>query len=268
MQVFTKLERGLIEMEECGSSHYWARELSQLGHDVRLIPANYVKPYVKRSKSDANDVEAICEAVTRPTMYYQTGDVYIAEGAVCSAQVRRSAGRLVPTSHPRFDCQAANTTEQHGSQLARRIWGHHSTRNWSCGQIRQRCTGGIETGHSADRNRCPETTQPSTCCHATTVPLVRDAHATAFETGQTRDAVAHNPWGWTCDCFGYCRHSRRREAVQEWSAICDLARPDTTELIKRRQRATGPDHEDRRPVHTTSTGHWNDRPITTNEGEP
>lgn len=57
-------------MEARGSSHHWARELSKLGHDVRLIPANYVKPYVKRGKSDAGDAEAICEAVTRPTMRF------------------------------------------------------------------------------------------------------------------------------------------------------------------------------------------------------
>lgn len=57
-------------MEACSSSYYWARQLSALGHDVRLIPANYVKPYVKRGKSDAADAEAICEAVTRPTMRF------------------------------------------------------------------------------------------------------------------------------------------------------------------------------------------------------
>ena len=67
---FTNLEPCLIGMEACGTSHYWARELSKLGHDVRLIPANYVKPYVKRGKSGANDAKAICEAVTCPTMRF------------------------------------------------------------------------------------------------------------------------------------------------------------------------------------------------------
>lgn len=57
-------------MEACGSSHHWARRLSALGHEVRLIPANYLKPYVKRGKSDAVDAEAICEAMTRPTMRF------------------------------------------------------------------------------------------------------------------------------------------------------------------------------------------------------
>jgi transposase len=57
-------------MEACGSSHYWAREIEALGHEVRLIPPIYVKPFVKRGKTDAADAEAICEAVTRKTMRF------------------------------------------------------------------------------------------------------------------------------------------------------------------------------------------------------
>jgi transposase len=57
-------------MEACASSHHWAREISALGHDVRLIPPQYVKPFVKRGKTDATDAEAIREAVTRPTMRF------------------------------------------------------------------------------------------------------------------------------------------------------------------------------------------------------
>ena len=60
----------LVGIEACGTSHYWARELRKLGHEVRLMPPAYVKPYVKRGKTDANDAEAICEAVTRPTMRF------------------------------------------------------------------------------------------------------------------------------------------------------------------------------------------------------
>lgn len=67
---FSKLPRCLVGIEACNTSHYWARQLIALGHDVRLMPAQYVKPYVKRSKNDAADAEAICEAVTRPTMLF------------------------------------------------------------------------------------------------------------------------------------------------------------------------------------------------------
>lgn len=67
---FGKLEPCLIGMEACSSAHYWARELSKLGHDVRLMAPQFVKPYVKSGKNDANDAEAICEAVGRPTMRF------------------------------------------------------------------------------------------------------------------------------------------------------------------------------------------------------
>ena len=59
-----------VAMEACSSSHYWAREISTLGHTVRLIPPAYVKPFVKRQKNDAADAEAICEAAQRPTMRF------------------------------------------------------------------------------------------------------------------------------------------------------------------------------------------------------
>ena len=67
---FRKLAPCLIGMEACATSHHWARELAALGHTVRLMPPAYVKPYVKRGKTDATDAEAICEAVTRPTMRF------------------------------------------------------------------------------------------------------------------------------------------------------------------------------------------------------
>lgn len=67
---FSKLPSCLVGMEACGGAHFWAREIARLGHQVRLMPPNYVKPYVKRGKTDAGDAEAICEAVSRPTMRF------------------------------------------------------------------------------------------------------------------------------------------------------------------------------------------------------
>ena len=70
MSFFRRLPPCLIGMEACSTAHFWARELAALGHEVRLMPAAYVTPYVKRGKSDALDAEGICEAVTRPTMRF------------------------------------------------------------------------------------------------------------------------------------------------------------------------------------------------------
>ena len=60
----------LVGMEACGGAHYWAREIAKLGHEVRLMSPRFVRPYVKSSKNDARDAEAICEAVARPSMRF------------------------------------------------------------------------------------------------------------------------------------------------------------------------------------------------------
>ena len=67
---FGKLAPTRIGLEACGASHYWARLLRGLGHEVVLLPPQYIKPYVKRGKNDANDAEAICEAMSRPGMRF------------------------------------------------------------------------------------------------------------------------------------------------------------------------------------------------------
>ena len=66
LDFFAKLPPCLVGMEACGTSHHWARELAKLGHTIKQMPAEYVKEYRKRSKTDAADAEAICEAVSRP----------------------------------------------------------------------------------------------------------------------------------------------------------------------------------------------------------
>lgn len=70
IKYFERLPPALVAIESCGSSHHWGRLLESFGHEVRLIPPQYVKPYVKRGKNDATDAEALCEAVTRPSMRF------------------------------------------------------------------------------------------------------------------------------------------------------------------------------------------------------
>jgi transposase len=70
LSFFRSLQSCLVGIEACATAHYWARELIELGHAVKLMPPAYVKAYVKRNKNDAADAEAICEAVTRPSMRF------------------------------------------------------------------------------------------------------------------------------------------------------------------------------------------------------
>src|SRR6266576_3006012 len=70
---FSRIPRCVVGLEACATAHYWARELSALGHEVRLMPAQYVEAYIKRNKNDAADAEAICEAVQRPTPTAENG---------------------------------------------------------------------------------------------------------------------------------------------------------------------------------------------------
>jgi transposase len=70
LRLFAEIEPVIVGIEACQTAHYWARELVALGHDARLMPPQFVKPYVKSQKNDAADAEAICEAVQRPTMRF------------------------------------------------------------------------------------------------------------------------------------------------------------------------------------------------------
>ena len=70
LEFFSGLSPCLVGIEACPSAHHWSRELQAFGHTVRLMPPSYVKAYLKRSKNDANDAAAICEAVTRPSMRF------------------------------------------------------------------------------------------------------------------------------------------------------------------------------------------------------
>jgi len=100
---FSRLPRCLVGMEACATAHYWARELSALGHVVRLMPAQYVKAYVKRNKNDAADAEAICEAVVRPTMRFVPAKTAEQQAAVLPAPRSGAAGS---TAHNAGECSA------------------------------------------------------------------------------------------------------------------------------------------------------------------
>ena len=85
---FSRLAPCLIGIEACAGAHYWARELTKFGHEVRLIPPSYVKPFVKRGKTDAADAEAICTAVLQPSMRFVPVKTEAQQAALMSHRAR------------------------------------------------------------------------------------------------------------------------------------------------------------------------------------
>jgi transposase len=109
LDFFRRLPRCLVGMEACATAHYWAREIQACGHDVKIIPPIYVKAYVKRSKTDAADAEAICEAVTRPTMRF----------VPIKSEAQQAAGIVLKTREllVRQRTQTANALRAHMMEL-------------------------------------------------------------------------------------------------------------------------------------------------------
>jgi transposase len=125
LSFFRKRSRTEIAMEACSGSHHWARKFTALGHDVRLIPPQYVKPYVKRAKNDRNDAAAICEAAGRPGMHFvlAKSEAQQADGLVLKVRetLVASRTRLINTLRghaAEFGIVAARGTSQVAPLLA------------------------------------------------------------------------------------------------------------------------------------------------------
>jgi transposase len=119
---FEKLAPCLVGIEACASSHYWSRELQALGHNVRLMPPAYVKPYVKRQKNDMADAEAICEAVTTANMRFVPRDLGVSN--IAPQRVHAPAftilATLRPVSRSPRNASARSASVRHGARVALR----------------------------------------------------------------------------------------------------------------------------------------------------
>ena len=109
LEFFKALPPCLVGMEACATAHYWARELTKLGHQVRLMPAKDVKAYVKRNKNDAADAEAICEAVCAPSVLHR---------------LRASQAGTATRSGASAGCRMRNADHR---RLQHAVEAHHST---------------------------------------------------------------------------------------------------------------------------------------------
>lgn len=114
---FANLPACIVGLEACGGAHYWARRLARLGHSVRLIAPQFVKPYVKSNKNDANDAEAICEAVGRPQMRFVPAKSVEQQDVQCLHRVR---SRLV-SARTQLANQVRGLLMEYGIVLPRQI---------------------------------------------------------------------------------------------------------------------------------------------------
>jgi transposase len=115
LKVFAGIEPALVGIEACHTAHYWAREIAAFGHEVRLMPPQFVKPYIKSQKNGAADVEAICEAVQRPTMRF-----------VPVKNTEQQAVLLLHRTRDLFD-SSAQQFDQRNAGTFRGIWRRYSS---------------------------------------------------------------------------------------------------------------------------------------------
>jgi transposase len=142
LDFFQRLEPCLIGLEACAGAHYWARQLAEFGHEVRIMPSSYVK----RGKTDAADTEAICEAVTRPTMRFVPVKSAERQAALLDHKTRDFLVRQ--------RTQMVNTIRAHISRSSASSWPRASTISNACSRRRTSCQL---------RRRRPSTCSPTSC---------------------------------------------------------------------------------------------------------
>ena len=214
LSFFEKLAPCLVGMEACGISHHLARELANLGHEVRLIPPMYVKPYVKRGKSDAAGAEAICEAVSRPTMRF----VEIKTVDQQAVLFLHRARDLIVRQRTQLINMLRAILAEFGIIIAQGI-GRAISFAEAVGEgdvpdlpeVAQDVIANL--GHQLVelhlRVRWPLSYRAALVGTVTPTrarALVRTSDEVRSETRSSRNDATHDPWRRPRDCIGYCRH--------------------------------------------------------------
>ena len=244
---FAKLAPCLVGIEACGTSHHWARGLLSLGHDVRLMPPAYVKPYVKRSKTDAADAEAICEAVTRPTMRF--------------VPVKSREQQAILSMHRTRDLLVKQRT-----QLVNMMRGQLAEFGINIPQ-------GLERALMLARQIVEGKEVPDLPGHAVKMLAILSRQTLAADEQireinrdllvlqkATRWLVAWRPFrDWSDRSNRLCRCRDRSRTVQVRPPIRRVARPDTAAELERRQGTSRPDQQDGRQISAPSAGNRSNR---------
>ena len=239
LRLFRQLEPALVGMEACHTAHHWGREIAALGHEVRLMPPQFVRPYVKSQKNDAADAEAICEAVQRPTMRF--------------VPVKGADQQAVLLLHRTRDLLIRQR-----SSLISAIRAHFAEFGVVVGQ-RMRNIDRLLELLVAEGTGLPELARRML---AVLADQLRDVAARVAVMEGGADGLASGERGEPAACHhsrGGADHRERdcgdgwgRDPVQVWPAVRRLAGAGAATAVERRQGAPGPDLEARRRVHSSA----------------
>ena len=230
---FERLPPCLVGLEACATAHYWGRELRKLGHDVRLMPPSYVKPYVKRQKNDAADAEAICEAVTRPSMHF--------------VEIKSPEQQSIMSLH-----RVRQMLMRQRTQVSNAIRGHLGEFGRVAPIGRNGLAQLIAIVADENDNTLPDDVRAAVAMLAVQLRIVNEPDPRAGPPGQS-ERSRHRCWPSADGSAG--RRSGPRQRSRGDGSRCkriqvrpepgglDRARASTE--LQRRQRATGRDHEAR-----------------------